>query len=30
MAASIYAAIEGSEKYKGKDFSVVYKYLRGE
>ncbi|KAI5236672.1 hypothetical protein E4T43_08441 [Aureobasidium subglaciale] len=30
MAASIYAAIEGNEKYKGKDFSVVYKYLRGE
>lgn len=30
VAASIYAAVEGSEKYKGRDFSVVYKYLRGE
>ena len=30
MAASIYAAIEGNPKYKGKDFSVVYKYLCGE
>lgn len=30
MAASIYSAIEGNDRYKGKDFSVVYKYLRGE
>jgi 3-hydroxyisobutyrate dehydrogenase len=30
MAASIYAAIEGNDKYKGRDFSVVYKYLRGD